>query len=147
TSGIRMVSAPGNVGHNLAWTVNGLDPNIEYFWSVQAVDASHVGSAFAAELSTNPVSTDREADLPGLNAFAAYPNPFAGTTQLQLDLAEPGDLRVEVYDALGRLVSTMADEFQPAGTFTLDWVAPAAGSYFVRAETVSGVTTQRITAL
>ncbi|MEM6336942.1 MAG: FG-GAP-like repeat-containing protein, partial [Bacteroidota bacterium] len=39
TSGIRMVSAPGNVGHNLAWTVNGLDPNIEYFWSVQAVDA------------------------------------------------------------------------------------------------------------
>lgn len=50
-SGYRLVSEPGNVGHNTSWTIMGLEPG-EYFWSVQAVDGSFKGSPFAAEART-----------------------------------------------------------------------------------------------
>jgi len=48
TTGYRMIQQPGNAGQRLSWTVKGLMPGT-YFWSVQAVDGSGAGSAFAQD--------------------------------------------------------------------------------------------------
>jgi hypothetical protein len=47
-SGHRLISAPGNAGHNLGWTLKDLEPGV-YFWSVQTVDAAYLGSDFSQE--------------------------------------------------------------------------------------------------
>ena len=42
----------GNTYHNTSWTLNDL-PDGTYYWSVQAVDGGFMGSAFAAEQTTD----------------------------------------------------------------------------------------------
>jgi hypothetical protein len=49
SSGKRLVPAPGNVGEATSYTLTGLTPGVPYYWSVQAVDASFMASAFSAE--------------------------------------------------------------------------------------------------
>lgn len=48
STGYRRVPAIGNVGKNLSWTLTGLIPR-DYYWSVQAIDTSLAGSAWATE--------------------------------------------------------------------------------------------------
>ncbi len=50
-TGFRKVSKEGNVGHATSWTVHGLTPSAKYYWSVQAIDTSFVGSSFPEEQS------------------------------------------------------------------------------------------------
>jgi PKD repeat protein len=81
------------------------------------------------------------------------PNPFAHATEIPLRLREATDLRVVVYNAIGRRVRVLADARLPAGTTALTWdgrddsgVESPSGLYFVRAEPSNGigVVTQRI---
>lgn len=53
----------GNVQQNLSWTIEGLNPNINYYWSVEAVDNSYQGSGYAPEqIYTPPVGTSLFSD-------------------------------------------------------------------------------------
>jgi hypothetical protein len=52
-----------------------------------------------------------------------FPNPFNPTTQIGVELAEAGPIRVEVFDALGRSVSVIADGEYTAGMHFLRWDA------------------------
>ncbi len=48
-----------------------------------------------------------------------YPNPFSNSTNttIQYEIKKSGYVALEVYDALGRKVATLADENQAAGTY------------------------------
>jgi len=46
----RLLPAHGNAQQNLGWTIRNLDPGT-YYWSVQSIDTSFLGSLFANELS------------------------------------------------------------------------------------------------
>lgn len=50
SNGLRYVSAPGNISSAKAWTITNLIGGT-YYWSVQAIDHSYAGSAFAPEQS------------------------------------------------------------------------------------------------
>ncbi len=70
---------------------------------------------------------------------AAWPNPFAGVTRVQLDLPGAGFVRAEVFDARGRLVRSLVQAEWPAGSHILEWDgrtglegSAAAGLYFLR---------------
>jgi hypothetical protein len=47
-SGLRYVAARGNAENNLTWTITGLSAG-SYYWSVQTIDTSFIGSDFAVE--------------------------------------------------------------------------------------------------
>jgi hypothetical protein len=49
TDGTRLVPATGNTGERTSYELTGLTHGQTYYWSVQAVDASFLGSPFAAE--------------------------------------------------------------------------------------------------
>jgi hypothetical protein len=74
----------------------------------------------------------------GLRAIA--PNPFKNTTAISYALPRDGEVRMEVFDVLGRTVRTLAHgERQVAGTHRLTWDghddsgrALGSGLYFVR---------------
>lgn len=52
-SGTRYIPAVGNAGTNTSWTLKNLPP-ATYYWSVQAIDASMLGSAWATEQHFEP---------------------------------------------------------------------------------------------
>lgn len=57
-------------------------------------------------------------------SFALYqnqPNPFASTTVIRFDLPVQTSLRLEVFDAQGRLVRTLANGPYPAGFHAVGW--------------------------
>ncbi len=50
---------------------------------------------------------------------AVYPNPTAGRATLRLELSEPRDVRIDLVDALGRRVRTLADGAYAGGRHDL----------------------------
>ncbi len=63
-----------------------------------------------------------------------YPNPFNPTTVLTYTLPIASDVRLEVFDVLGRKVATLVSEKQSAGThtYTLNASGFSSGVYFYR---------------
>jgi len=61
-----------------------------------------------------------------------YPNPFNPSTQISFGLPKSGNVKLVVFDILGREVKTLVNEFQTAGThnITFDGSALASGIYF-----------------
>ena len=70
----------------------------------------------------DPVLTTLSADVPETFALEQnYPNPFNPTTRIAFHLAEPSDVRLVVYDVMGRKVATLAAEPMEAGTYEVEW--------------------------
>jgi len=76
----------------------------------------------------------------------SYPNPFNPTTMISYDLAEAGEIRVDVFDLNGRLVRVLADGYQLAGSYalTFDGADLSAGTYFVRMNSSRCHTVQKL---
>lgn len=90
---------------------------------------------------------------PGLSDgrfLQAAPNPFQPSTVLSFRIDRAGPVRLQVFDASGRLVATLADRDFAAGTYSIPWdgrttgggEAPS-GVYFAR-RTASGSTVSSI---
>jgi hypothetical protein len=67
------------------------------------------------------------------------PNPFGRTTQIRYATRRPGLVRLQVFDAVGRLVRTLVDERQGSGFHVVSWDGAddrggrvASGVYFYR---------------
>lgn len=82
----------------------------------------------------NLVTTVANEDGASAQAFAlhgAFPNPFRASATLEYTLQEAADVRLAVYDVLGREVAVLADGLQPAGVeqVTFDASGLPAGLY------------------
>ena len=75
------------------------------------------------------------------------PNPFVGRSAVEYDLPAASHVRLAVYDALGREVTRLVDEWREAGAHAVGFDASAfpAGTYLVRLEAGGQVLTQRMT--
>lgn len=79
--------------------------------------------------------------------LSAYPNPFAQQTSLTYSLDEATDVRLVVYDLLGREVAVLADGLQEAGAFEAPFEAMGlpSGAYLVRLTAGNVVEATRVT--
>ena len=66
----------------------------------------------------------------------SFPNPFNPTTRLRYEIPRAGLVLLEIYDRLGRKVTTLIDRYQQAGEYEVEWNAErfASGVYFCRLE-------------
>ncbi|MEM1041633.1 MAG: T9SS-dependent M36 family metallopeptidase [Bacteroidota bacterium] len=96
------------------------------------------------------VSTEETAE-PGVYALsAAYPNPFTGRTQFTVEVSEPQQVSVLVYDVMGRTVARLHEGLLAATvehTFELDSAGLASGVYLIRATGEQFTATRRVTLL
>ncbi|MCH8548455.1 MAG: T9SS type A sorting domain-containing protein [Balneolaceae bacterium] len=74
-------------------------------------------------------------DLPGdFEMKQNYPNPFNPTTTVRFNLPVQSDVRLDIYDMVGRRVATLVDGTMQAGTHEQIWDASrlASGVYIAR---------------
>jgi predicted nucleotidyltransferase len=122
-TGLRRVVQLGNASHRLTWTLT--NPaflgDSRIYWSVQALDASYAGSAFANERVDVPTGVG-ELPVPRRFALGANtPNPFNPATAISYDLPVYVRVRLEIFDAKGQRVRTLVDERQSAGSHDVSW--------------------------
>jgi hypothetical protein len=63
-----------------------------------------------------------------------YPNPFNPSTVISYQLPKSGNVKLTVFDVLGREVKTLVNEYKSAGTYevTFDGSALSSGLYLYR---------------
>lgn len=70
--------------------------------------------------------------------YQNYPNPFNPSTSIKFSLPERSQVKLTVYDILGRKVAVLADDMYDAGEFTAIWDSEESGAssgvYFYRFE-------------
>jgi len=76
-----------------------------------------------------------------------YPNPSGGQATLEYALPEQAEVRISVYDVLGRRVATVAEGTKPAGRHSadLEGARMPSGTYFVRMRAEGFQQTRRLT--
>ena len=76
--------------------------------------------------------------------LANYPNPFNPSTTIQYRLSSASDVKIDVYNSVGRKVATILDQHQQAGEYDITFNADgfSSGIYFYRLQTSDFVRTR-----
>jgi hypothetical protein len=75
-----------------------------------------------------------------------YPNPFNPSTIIRYTIPVQQFVRISIFDLLGRLVVTLVDNVQSAGSHSIAWEADHSptGVYFCRLETSTFTATKKL---
>jgi hypothetical protein len=82
-------------------------------------------------------NTGISSNLPSVYSLSQnYPNPFNPTTKISFALPKAGNVRIVVYDLLGREIAVLVNEFKTTGNHSVDFDASnlASGVYLYRME-------------
>lgn len=99
--------------------------------------------------------TDGGYAIPGQFSLGQnYPNPFNPETKIAFNLEKAGDVHLEVFDILGRKVTTLQSGFLGAGQYEFTWYGvdnsgrqAASGIYFYRLSSSEYTLTRKMTLL
>jgi hypothetical protein len=145
------VPGPGSLVQE-STTSNWTDPASDpwgYFYKITTLDLAGNESEAAEPQSVSGVSGNA---VPLRTALlAAYPNPFNPSTKLSFELGAPAFARLKIFDAAGRLVTTLVDEQRASGRHEVVWngqnsagLSVASGVYLYRFEAGDVVQTKRM---
>lgn len=80
-----------------------------------------------------------------------YPNPFNPVTYIRYQLAQPGDVKLIIYNVLGQEVTTLVDGYNDAGFYEIQWngktnigTEAASGVYFYQLRSKNFVQTMKM---
>jgi len=100
-------------------------------------------SKFTSSVGINPISTE----IPSSYSLSQnYPNPFNPTTKIKFDVARLGDVKIVVYDVMGREVQSLVNESLKPGTYeaSFDGSQLTSGVYFYKMVTEGFTETKRM---
>jgi hypothetical protein len=87
--------------------------------------------------------------LPNEFALDVYPNPFNPATNIRVSLAERTDIKISIYNILGSLVTTLADDTYEAGfhIFNFNGSNLSSGVYVLTVERSTQIISKKIVLL
>ncbi|PAP75472.1 pre-peptidase C-terminal domain-containing protein [Rubrivirga marina] len=121
-------------------------PGVAYMVQTTS-DGSEGDLLYTVAFEASPPIASEAAPGARLALLPAAPNPAAGPVRLGATLAEAADVRVEVFDALGRSAGVVFEGAAPAGRASWTWDAAGrpAGVYVVRVVADGEAHAQRVT--
>jgi hypothetical protein len=96
--------------------------------------------------TTTKVDDDKQQPVT-FRLYQNYPNPFNPGTIIPYEIPLAGNIKLEVFDVLGRRVATLVDEFQVTGRYQVPFNASglASGVYIYRLTMRDNVQSRRLT--
>jgi hypothetical protein len=132
---------PATPGTRQSYVLDGLQPGVLCYIAIKTVDLAGNWSAISNVISRVPQGEAGRPGVPGLAFSVPRPNPARDLSRFECTLSEAAQVRVEVFDLIGRRVRLLADESYPAGMRELVFdlrddrgLRLAAGVYLVRAQ-------------
>jgi len=146
TEGGRMM-VDGNAPHSLPAVGDAL--HVLAWAETEDAAALLIASSLELIARVQPLGILQEAPTTGprLAAPAVYPNPFAGSCTLEVELTAAASIDLAVFDALGRRVAVLASASFEAGAhrFAFDADDMPSGVYVARLIVDGRMSTRRIT--
>jgi len=109
--------------------------------------ATCLSSVFLALLDYAEVLTGIEGDVSSLESstVSVCPNPFNESTTISIELADPGRVRLDIYDLSGRLLEILQEGLLEAGSYAalLNGNELPDGIYLIRLTTETDTCTER----
>jgi alpha-amylase len=124
----------------------GFNPN--FAADSMTVDGPYVSPTFSLE--TGQLLSARETERPqkptAYQLFQNYPNPFNPTTVISYQVPSVSDVKLEIFDVLGRKVATLVERKQEPGVYSVSFNASslASGVYFYRLQAAGFVQTRKM---
>ena len=90
---------------------------------------------------------DESIEIPEIFSLSQnYPNPFNPTTVIKYSIPEVTNVKLKIYDMLGREIRTLVNQEQSAGIYNLEFNATnlSSGVYFYRIEAGSFVDSKKL---
>jgi len=106
------------------YVVYGLSNNSPYYFWVKAADkfCSMRVSEYSNMAVITPLGVHGNLEIPKEFAlYQNYPNPFNPVTNIKFDIPNETNVKLVVYDLLGREVSVLVNETKKPGTYTAVW--------------------------
>jgi hypothetical protein len=132
-------------------------------WNDAPKDNIDPGMLYIVEFDSPPASKAAPEIPPAFEAGAVpstpilgsnYPNPFNASTVISYRLDADVHVKIEVFDILGRRVSTLVDKDEPAGSHQVIWNGSdaqgnlvASGVYFYRLSTSGSIQAKKMVLL
>jgi hypothetical protein len=142
---IAGVPAPETPGTEQNYTIPDLSPGQLYYVAMVSTDnyTNESGLSNISSAEAKPFGADGIEDGSNLpteyNLSQNYPNPFNPSTNIEFSLPEEASVILEIYDSMGRRVSTLVNEVYPAGYHSIVWngrksdgATVSTGMYFCR---------------
>jgi hypothetical protein len=115
--------------------------NTTYYWQVSAIDTGGRSAwSSIAHFKTLTTNVNELGGIPEEYALLQnYPNPFNPSTMIRFDLPKNANVKVVVYDILGRAVATLIDGPLEASRYSVAWSPSnlSSGIYFCRIQAQS----------
>jgi hypothetical protein len=116
-----------------------------------ATDGKPIGDLNWFGLGTSVESPEQTGVPENFALLQNYPNPFNPTTSITYRIAQPGQVKLSVYNLQGQQVRTLVDERRGVGSYTVQWdgrdqfgKAVVSGVYFYRFEAGAFVQTRKL---
>lgn len=129
-TGKRLVVNTGNAGYLLNKTIINLKPGT-YYWSVQSIDNSYVGSEWAPEqtFTVKSGTTGLFGLKTGENEISVYPNPTTGEIFIEFGEITQNSVEVTVMNLNGATI--LKKQVNSQTRININLLGQAAGVYFV----------------
>jgi hypothetical protein len=98
-------------------TVDGLMPNVNYFWKLWPYNESQTGAGWAATQMFHTGEVSAVETIPSVNALEVFPNPVASGQEvlLTIETSAPFTAEIVLYGLTGEVISRTGEEFIASG--------------------------------
>ncbi|TSA23174.1 T9SS C-terminal target domain-containing protein [bacterium] len=109
-----------------------------------AASVQQIASLF--DINTAIMVANDEGTLKSFALYQNYPNPFNPSTAISFQLSAVSVVTLKVYDVLGRELSTLIDEREQPGVYSIRWDGSAfpSGVYYYRLTTSAFTQTRKM---
>ncbi len=110
------------------------------------VVATHGNGVYSGTVNSLVSAPNPATKLSAFRLSQNYPNPFNPSTTIEYQLPSPSAVKLEVFDALGRKITTLVNERQDAGKHQVQFNAAglASGAYFYKLQAGNNVETRKM---
>ncbi len=95
-----------------------------YYWRVRAINANEFGEFSTIRTFRTVITLDVEKNISYKYALEQnYPNPFNPSTKISFSIAKTTNVKLEVFDMLGKLVKSLVNEEKAPGFYSIEFNA------------------------